>query len=35
VRADIRALLTDRAEQEVLSKAIEEARQKVKVEIYI
>jgi peptidyl-prolyl cis-trans isomerase C len=35
VRADIRGLLTDRAEQEGLSKAIEEARRKAKIEIYI
>jgi peptidyl-prolyl cis-trans isomerase C len=35
VRADIRALLADRAEQEGLSKAIEDARRTAKVEIFI
>ena len=35
VRTDIRALLTDRAEQEGLSKAIEEARRTAKIEIYV
>ena len=35
VRADIRGLLTDRAEQDGLSKAIDEARRTAKIEIYI
>ena len=35
VRADIRTLLTERAEQEGLSKLIEEARKTAKIEIYI
>jgi peptidyl-prolyl cis-trans isomerase C len=35
VRADITALLTDRAEQDGLSKAIEGARRTAKIEIYI
>jgi peptidyl-prolyl cis-trans isomerase C len=35
VRADIRALLADRAEQEGLSKAIEDARRTANIEIYI
>ena len=34
-RADIRTLLTERAEQDGLSKAIEEARRTAKIEIYI
>jgi parvulin-like peptidyl-prolyl isomerase len=35
VRGDIRTLLTDRAQQEVLDKLIEEARRTAKIEIYI
>ena len=35
VRDDIKALLSDRAEQEALAKLIEEARRTAKIEIYI